>query len=99
MEVLIPRHLVKEFERMHPAIFDIAKEFGEIKKDDLQIIKPKQFAGGDTPATLVISSAVLAWFTKKWADTYLWPEIQKRIENPSKEVVEWIIRVISKSTK
>lgn len=31
-------------------------------------------------AILIISAGGAVWFTKKWADTYLWPVIQRRLD-------------------
>src|SRR5437016_337784 len=39
---------------------------------------------------MVVSGGVSVWFTKKWADDYLWPIIKQKIDRPSKMLIEWL---------
>jgi hypothetical protein len=43
------------------------------------------------PAVLVVSSTTLTTVTKSWVDTYLWPELKRRVDKPSRRFVTWLL--------
>jgi len=94
MNILVPKEYLQDLQAVIKVLEEIAVSNNLMQQDDIYIQKPKQFGVGELPVTIFIAGAVTAWFTKKWADTYLWPELQKRIDNPSKKVVEWIVQAI-----
>jgi hypothetical protein len=42
------------------------------------------------PPTLFVIGGVASWFTKKWVDTYVWPKLQRLIDNASRNLIEWL---------
>lgn len=59
--------------------------------DDVKLLRPttKQFGGDEISLVLLlIGGASATWFTKKWADEYLWPILKKRLDKPSKRIIE-----------
>jgi hypothetical protein len=43
-----------------------------------------------TTVMLIIGGGAGAWFTKKWADEYLWPRLKRNIDQPSKDLLDWM---------
>ncbi len=35
-----------------------------------------------------------SWFTKKWIDEFIWPELRDKIDEPSKALAKWILSFI-----
>jgi hypothetical protein len=41
-------------------------------------------------ALLWISSTLAGSLTESWIEEYVWPELKKRIDSPSREFIEWL---------
>ncbi len=70
----------------------LSKEFKNTPKDDVKIEKSgvQGAIDGLSGFAFLILSIPSSWLATKWIDDYLWPEIKKRIDKPSKELVGWI---------
>jgi len=65
-----------------------------ITDDEIKIIRPqiKNLSPGDFGEIMIyLGSGAAIWFTDKWVETYLWPEIDKKIGNKSKALVNWLL--------
>lgn len=48
-----------------------------------------------TDVLLVVSGLAGTWFTKKWVDEYIWPSVRRRIDRPSKSLIEWLDKTVA----
>jgi len=44
-------------------------------------------------ALLYISGSALGWLSKKWIEEYVWPVLRERMDNPSRKVINWLLRI------
>ncbi|WP_312339440.1 hypothetical protein [Anaerospora hongkongensis] len=96
MNVIVPKEYLQDIDSVFSVIEDIAVTNSLMRPGDMKLNKAKKLGIGEAPVTLFVASSVIVWFTKKWADTYLWPEIQKKIDSPSKAIIDWLVRIIEK---
>jgi hypothetical protein len=60
----------------------------------LEFVQPSGIgiSAGDIPmAVFVVTGAAGTWFTKRWADEYLWPRMKTKIDEPSRRFVDWLL--------
>jgi len=97
---LVPSELATQGETIVELLREAAEAQG--KEVDLYLLTPKSTKGFEpvtmSAAVLLIGSTTAVWLTSKWVDTYLWPLVQKRIDKPSREFVDWLDSVLPGGT-
>ena len=100
--LVVPQELNACIEDVAEAYREAIAASGAGTEEDVKLVRPN--VKGLTPDQVVdyfilYSSVTGIWLTKKWIDTYLWPAIVKKIDKPSKALVDWITSNSSEEEK
>jgi hypothetical protein len=90
----IPGDLLPEVEVFVAAVQDAAQREPGVPPNEIKLIRTeaRPLGPGEIGTYIFyVSAAITAWLSKKWLDTYVWPEVQKRINKPSKRLMEFIL--------
>jgi len=90
----IPSDLHDQADAVCDAIREAVGQSGVASRDDVRVIAPseKGFYSGDSVTVLLyLGTTAGAWFTSKWLDTYLWPQIKERIDGPSERILAFLM--------
>jgi hypothetical protein len=69
------------------------------QRADLAEIKARGIEGPGAIEIILLLSGGGLWFTKKWADEYLWPILRRKIDRPSKALSEWLDHVVTRGDR
>jgi hypothetical protein len=88
----VPKEAEGDVDLIVEGIRDALNETG-MHSEHLSVARPsgRNMLPGDVSSTvMLVASGSLAWLTKKWVDTYVWPRIQKRVHVPSERLLAWL---------
>jgi hypothetical protein len=89
----VPAALLPEMEIFAAALQSAAKRDRGTSDSDVKLIRTdtKPLGPGELETVVFfVSAALSAWLTKKWLDTYVWPIVQKQIDKPSRQLVDFV---------
>jgi hypothetical protein len=92
----------EEIKVLADALQEAVPASGSSLKGNVELIEVRARGVVEGPGTmemlLLLSGGAGAWFTKKWADEYLWPIIKRKLDRPSKALTEWLGSIVTSST-
>jgi hypothetical protein len=99
---IVPAEIAGDVEDIVDAIKTVAEQQGKPWDSEIRVVRPqgKQMIPGAMETLFLICSTTGAtWFTRKWIDAFVWPEIEKRIRKPSQKAVEFVFAKIPQHAK
>ena len=90
--IRVPPDIAEDIELLVQAIKDAAEGEGQAADDAVRTVRPQtrgMVVGGEAVLLLVIGTG-LSWCTKKWFETLVWPELEKRLRKPTKEALDFL---------
>ena len=93
---LVPAEMAADVEEIVGVIQGVAQQQGQPWDNQIRIVRPqgRQMVPGALEGIFLVCSFGGGWFSKKWVDTFVWPEIEKRIRKPSQKAVEFVFSKI-----
>jgi len=89
----IPKSLNEISELLEECFYEAVQKSQVGKADQIKFVKyeSKNLSINDIGgASIIMASSVIIWFSKKWIDTYLWPIVKDKIDEPSKDIQKFI---------
>jgi hypothetical protein len=88
---VVPNDIAADVEEIVNVIRSAAEQHGQQADDAVRIVRPlgKEMVPGAIETVILIFGTGTTWFTKKWFDTFVWPEIEKRVRRPSQKAVDF----------
>lgn len=90
--VRVPTELAGDVEQIVKLIKDAAERDGKVEADAVKIVRPqtKGMVFGGAEVVFLLAGSGVTWFTKKWFETCVWPELEKRMRAPTKEALDFL---------
>lgn len=99
IEIIVPEEFNSEIESLL-SLFNYSLIRSHSPTEQVfDFIKPhsKTIDGSIIIESIILCTTVsVGWFTTKWADEYLWPDLKEKIDEPSKASVKWLLSQLKK---
>jgi hypothetical protein len=92
--IRVPSDLAQDVEEIVDAIKDAAEKEDQVADEVVKLARPrsKEMVLGGIDVLFLVVGTGATWFTKKWFDTFVWPELETRIRKPSTQAIDFVLK-------
>lgn len=90
--IRVPSDIADDIELLVQAIRDAAEREGQAASEAVRVVRPQtkgMVVGGEAVLLLLVGTG-FSWLTKKWFDTLVWPELEKRLKKPTRDALDFL---------
>ena len=94
LKVQMSTEALSEWERLCDCIRQ-ALSNAQLSDEGIRFIRVEGDGTPNDPGRgfMKLPEATAARFTRQWIDTFLWPLIEKRVDRPSRALVDWLLEL------